>query len=319
MKKINIKYVDWWDGFDYEKYRIQEILEEYFEVEITDHPDFVISSVYSKEALKYDCVRVFYSGENFCPDFNLFDYGIGFDHLENGDRYIWYPNYLMNPKYDIDVRRMLTKHINVDILDKTDFCCFIVSNGKADVMRDTIFDELSKYKKVNSGGRYRNNIGLTDGVVDKYLFQRKHKFAIAFENSSHPGYATEKVVQAFAAGCIPIYWGDPEIGRIFNTKAMVVVNDGSNIEKAIKHIKEIDRDDDLYLEMLHTPALVDDSFIEKVRNDFRDFIVSIFNRDKKDAYRRPQGEMVKCYYRSEPTRIYKTVTERIKGVLGIGK
>ena len=35
-----------------------------------------------------------------------------------------------------------------------------------------------------------------------------HKFNIAFENSSYPGYVTEKITDAFIANTIPIYWGD---------------------------------------------------------------------------------------------------------------
>ena len=88
---------------------------------------------------------------------------------------------------------------------KTEFCSFVVSNNNASPERDIIFDKLSEYKKVSSGGRYRNHVG--GPVSDKLEFQRKHKFAIAFENCSQPGYSTEKILEAFAARTVPIYWG----------------------------------------------------------------------------------------------------------------
>lgn len=45
-------------------------------------------------------------------------------------------------------------------------------------------------------------------VEDKILYMRHYKFAIAYENSTNvPGYISEKIFDAFSAGCVPIYWG----------------------------------------------------------------------------------------------------------------
>lgn len=40
-----------------------------------------------------------------------------------------------------------------------------------------------------------------------------YRFCICFENSKIPGYVTEKIFDCFAAGCIPIYWGAPNIKK----------------------------------------------------------------------------------------------------------
>lgn len=37
------------------------------------------------------------------------------------------------------------------------------------------------------------------------------RFAICFENCSFPGYITEKIFDCFLAGCIPVYWGAPDV------------------------------------------------------------------------------------------------------------
>lgn len=42
----------------------------------------------------------------------------------------------------------------------------------------------------------------------KNRWLKNYKFNICFENGSSPGYITEKLFQAYAGGCIPIYWGD---------------------------------------------------------------------------------------------------------------
>lgn len=301
MRKLKIKFLDWWTGFDSDNYLIGKILKKHYEIVESDDPDYVICSMYSKEALKYDCIRIFYSGENFCPDFNLYDYAMGFECMKYGDRYIYMPNYAINPKYEEDVERMLTKHTSIEIekKNKTDFCSFVVSNAMGNPFRFDFFMELSKYKKVDSGGKYQNNIGIPEGVPDKYEFQKFHKFSICFENSSHPGYITEKLVQGFAAGTIPIYWGAQDVSTIFNEKAMVVIKDSTDAYKAIERIKEIDNNDTLYCSMLEQPAILNTNYIEHLRTNLETFLINIFEQPLEKAHRRPKEPLVQAYYETK--------------------
>lgn len=296
MKTIKVKFLDWWAGFDSSEYVIDEILRNEFNVVESDNPDYVISSVYSKEALKYDCIRIILSPENFCPDFNLFDYAVGFEKLEFGDRYAMVPNYLLNPKYVNSIDLMKQKHLVANIAGKTDFCSYVVSNGVGDEMRTLFFEELSKYKKVNSGGKYKNNIGMPDGVPNKLEFQKKHKFSICFENSSHPGYITEKLMEGFAAGTVPIYWGAPNVTDIYNEDAMVVVKGVDDIPRAIEQIKRIDQNDTLYTNMLKQPALIDKDYLERISHNLDSFLKNIFSMPLDEARRRPDSTTVKNYY-----------------------
>jgi len=49
-------------------------------------------------------------------------------------------------------------------------------------------------------------------VVSKIETLKEYKFAFAFENSNNDiGGITEKIFDVMAAGCIPIYWGAPDI------------------------------------------------------------------------------------------------------------
>lgn len=107
---------------------------------------------------------------------------------------------------------------------------------------------------MDSGGRWLNNVG--GPVPDKLEFESRHKFAIACENSSHPGYTTEKLVEAFAAGCVPIYWGDPEVANVFNPKAFVNVHDFSSLSELVERVKAIDNNPVVYQSMLSEPALL---------------------------------------------------------------
>ena len=51
------------------------------------------------------------------------------------------------------------------------------------------------------------------GVVDnKKITLSGYKFAICYENAQMiPGYITEKIFDCFFAGCVPIYWGAPNV------------------------------------------------------------------------------------------------------------
>ena len=66
---------------------------------------------------------------------------------------------------------------------------------------------------------------------------------MAFENSSYPGYTTEKLLQAMQAGTVPIYWGDPSVGRDFNAARFVNVHDYASTKAVIDKICQLDQDE----------------------------------------------------------------------------
>jgi hypothetical protein len=44
---------------------------------------------------------------------------------------------------------------------------------------------------------------------------KEYNFVIAAENRNYKGYVTEKIINAYKVGAIPIYWGDAETVREF--------------------------------------------------------------------------------------------------------
>ena len=109
---------------------------------------------------------------------------------------------------------------------------------------------------------------------------------MCFENGAHSGYTTEKIVQAFAARTVPIYWGDPNIGKVFNKEAFIDAYSFENTEKLVEFIEKVDSDDELYLKMLKTPALLTSSSIEDERLKFEEWLIHIFEQPLEKAYRR---------------------------------
>ena len=166
------------------KQLIIDKLSDRFQIEFTDiNPDFVISDCFNSDFLRYNCVRILLMGENITPDFNLFDYAVAFDHLEYGDRYLRVPLYAFQNEFSDAMDKHLRKE--EDFLRREKFCNFIFSDSAlADRMRVDIFNELEKYKRIDSGGALLNNIGYR--VKNKMDFMKDYKFSIAFENSSKP-------------------------------------------------------------------------------------------------------------------------------------
>lgn len=290
MRQIKVKFVGFWPEFDANDNFIINSLRKKYDIVLSEEPEYLFSSCFSDDYLDYDCVRIFYTGENLCPDFNAFDYAIGFEHMEYGDRYLRYPNYMIPEIYGDDFIRMKEKHYNAEdtYKTKTEFCSFVVSKGDGYVAkaREQIFYELSKYRQVNSGGRFLNNIGEKDGVKDKLQFQSKHKFAIAFENSTHLGYSTEKLVQAFAAKTVPIYWGDPDITSIFNENAFINCHNFRCLDEVIQEVRRLDQDDAAYIAMLSQPALRNNDIDITTNIELDQFLQHIVGLDAEEAFRR---------------------------------
>ena len=57
---------------------------------------------------------------------------------------------------------------------------------------------------------YPKNVCYMGRVTDKVQTSKNYRFAFCYENThSAPGYITEKIFDAFRAGCVPIYLGPP--------------------------------------------------------------------------------------------------------------
>lgn len=295
MKTIRIKICEFdRDDKILKNHFIYKILEKYYNVELSGNPDYLFFNESSYEHLKYDCIKIFYTGENISPNFNLCDYAIGFDYMTFMDRYYRFPLYLALSSCEEDWALDLGTNIDItkmgtfskeDLAKKTDFCSFVYSNYLADDNRKNIFTKLSDYKKINAAGSYLNN---TDGkkIKNKLEYEMKHKFSIAFENSSRAGYTTEKLHGALAAKTIPIYWGNPEIALEFNEKRFINCHNFSNFNQVVERVKEIDNDDDLYLSIINEPVTTPSYNFMEVKHGFDNFLRNIFDQPIEKASRR---------------------------------
>lgn len=327
MKTVKIAFKDFWENFEDDvncdlKNMVENVLSEKYNVEISDNPDYLFYSCFGLEHYnkKYDdCVKIFFTGEMITPDFNECDYAMGFDYLSFGDRYLRFPLYRTSKMLE----KATQKHsiTESDIAKKTKFCSFIVSNENGQPIRREIFEKLCEYKKVDSGGRFLNNIG--GSVADKYEFNLSYKFSLCFENCVAVGYTTEKLIDAFATKTIPVYYGDPKVCDEFNPDSFINCAECKTVEEMIDRIKKVDLDDELYIKMLKAPIFSNhEEFAQN--EDFRSFILNIFEQPLFSAYRIPHSQKIKnvvsdrkklseYYYSPIKERLRKDIREFFKG------
>ena len=140
--------------------------------------------------------------------------------------------------------------------------------------RIAFFKVLSKYKKVDSVGSVLNNNGNVY-IKDKMEFINTYKFTIAFENSSYPGYSTEKLIQPLLQGSIPIYWGDTEIERDINPDCFINTHNFDCFEDVLTRIKEIDNDDVLWKKYITAPIFKNNEMPVHLKEEK---FINFFNR-----------------------------------------
>lgn len=252
---LKIQFVDFWPGFNNFDNYFYKALSTKYKLQISDKPDILIYSCFGTKYKEFDCIKVFYTGENKRADFTECDFAIGFDYVDN-DRYLRLPLYILymtKYKAHANIQRLRTEKKARELWrSKSKFCCMVVSNPDAPE-RLSLFTNLSEYKTVDSGGVVMNNVG--GPVADKMEFIKDYRFVIAFENASYPGYTTEKILEPFLAGCIPLYWGNPLIEKDFNKKSFLNLEKNVTEAQFIKNIIEIDTNETKAINMLTEPIL----------------------------------------------------------------
>ena len=245
-KEIRIKTIGLFNRSNFIRW-LKSKLDDEFNLKFDeDNPDYLIYNIFTEEDLNYkykNLIKIAVFTENAIPDFNLADYIIGHYHIIYLDRYFKYSIFLWTNFTNFDEKR---KEIIKNSKIKK-FCAAVISNCKSE-FRLNFIDKLNKYKKVDIGGKCQTNIN--EDITNKIEFLSNYKFSIAMENSDGDGYLTEKIVDSFRAGTIPIYYGDYFLEEFINPKSYILIKGEKDIEKKIEYIKKIDNDDNLYKAIL---------------------------------------------------------------------
>ena len=251
-RPISIDVVDFWHPHTLEAQRANSVFR-YLSSRIDlrlgqPNPELTLFSCFGRQHWRAKTLKMAYIGENERHNPAACDLALSFDPdaRHNVRLPIWRLSFetlqqLLSP---YDPRAELER--------KTGFCNFVYSNPAG---RDRIafFHELTRLRPVDSGGKVLNNMGRL--IEDKLAFLRNYKFTIAFENSSHPGYTTEKLLDALAARTVPIYWGSQTAGEDFNPASFINAHEFRSFADLANYVVEVDSNDDLYLSYLSAAPL----------------------------------------------------------------
>ena len=133
------------------------------------------------------------------------------------------------------------------------------------------------------GGAYHNNVG--GRVQNKIKFLSQYKFSLAMENSKADGYVSEKIIDAFLAGNIPIYYGDYMVEEYINPKSFILIKGDRDMMEKIEYIKKVDNDDELYKNIIKQKVLINDNTNSQSTDERIEFLTHIFEQNKTLAKR----------------------------------
>jgi len=277
---MKINFLDFWgDGFQSDNNFFMHLFRETFgDVELAPphECDVVIYSCFSgsHQAVPRTVTKIFYTGENIRPNYEECDYSITFDFDTYGGKNIRLPLWMLqidwfghggygNPEYVIPLDSLVDNEFTQK--EKSKFCGFVFNNPTDSRLK--AIEVLGRYKRVDCYGTLFGNWFY--GEKKKYNILSDYKFSICFENSTHDGYYTEKLLHAKLAGTIPIYWTDKNAGRDFNVKSFLNLTDFDTMEDLMEKVKEIDQDEDLYNSMRNEPLFTKTPNLENIKTELK--------------------------------------------------
>ncbi len=136
------------------------------------------------------------------------------------------------------------------------FCNFIFSNRNCPE-RNAFFEMLHARTPVDALGSVMNNTtdprlsaryssGWQSGKIDVL---RDYRFTIAFENREMLGYTTEKMIDAWLAGSVPIYWGNPGFTLDFPPDSCLSLYEAGSMHRLMEQVLEAEREPERYAQL----------------------------------------------------------------------
>lgn len=270
---VTVAVTNFWDGFDPESGFVKVLLDRAFgSWRVIDSPrraDIVLTSVFPHVGTAYPAKTVAIIWENHRPCYECYHWSLSCDFEDHGGRNVRLPQWTSTLMWRDGVRQPPIScggaHGHEDSLDidvlmrrregprpaRGRFCGFVARNPVA--FRMAAAEALSAIAPVDLYGPIT---GRPD-PRSKFEILADHDFSLCFENSVHPGYHTEKVLHAWAAGTIPLYWGAESVGRDFNPAAFVNRIDFPDTESFVAHVRALAADPDRIEAMWREPILLD--------------------------------------------------------------
>lgn len=194
-------------------------------------------------------LNIWYSAENIRPPLAQgFDHYLSYDLDDYQNLNTYLPLWLcrLGPTIELvnSSQESLMHPRNVGDLRKKNFC-MVASNPEQ--IRSHFIERLMNHAQVDVFGK------LGSRIENKNLTLQKYNFNICFENDLYPGYVTEKAIESYLSGSIPVWRGLDSAGFL-NQDAIIDVTNLS-IEEGIRKIIEVSKNTELMQHMRKQPIL----------------------------------------------------------------
>lgn len=189
----------------------------------------------AREAHGHQPITLFQTGENLRHDHVAADYAISFDLAINSERHLRLPYWMeqldwshegvhgmSNPRFGqlLDIQRLM-QPLGEGFLTRPRKAVFFSSHLREP--RRTLHAALQAVVAVEGfGPQFDASVAHHSmSSMQKMDVLRDYAINLCPENSMYPGYYTEKIPEAFHAGCLPISWVDSNVAVDFNPNAFI--------------------------------------------------------------------------------------------------
>ena len=235
-----------------------------------DEADILFNSVFNSDQSDYYLnykkwkASFYYTGEAYQKTKYLSSYTCILGYNPTNDNFIEFPFYILYLKAYPNLSFEPVKSI------KNNYASAVIGYHH-DSARCSFLNKLEKNMNVLYGGAYKNNIGgkiqgawNSENLIN---FYKNTKFAITMENTKIEHYITEKLINGFRAGVVPIYWGSPHISKHFNSKRFILLEDSSESSMDAVIDRMINMSDEEYFQMVNEPIFNEGMNIDIVYNN----------------------------------------------------
>lgn len=133
--------------------------------------------------------------------------------------------------------------------------CWILPEDQSVYEKTKMLSIISSDKRMTVGHRLRHSVidKMKKNILDFDLFGRgyrpinnkieglkDYRYSIVIENSKSDYYFTEKLIDCFRTGTIPIYWGCPSIGDFFDMGGILTFDSEDDLINLLLNISEED-------------------------------------------------------------------------------
>jgi hypothetical protein len=272
MAPVNICAINFWPGFSLKNGFVGHLLGSAFDsfnvVKKERDADIVVSSVFVREPPLEPRRTICFIWENMRPDYRYCSYSISsdFDSYEGRNCRVplWYAQLKWPGRSQDEAAPGVNNHgfetpVEIDSLlqsrtrpdrDADLFCCYVANNPE--LHRLFCVESLSQVGRIDIYGNVVNKPLRTS----KYDLLRHYRFNLCFENSIFPGYYTEKIVHAWAGGCIPLYYSDNWYVSDFNPKAIINRINFRSLDEFCDHVAYVNKSQHAFEQIFEQPLLL---------------------------------------------------------------